>query len=549
MSRQVPSPTDGPAPSIIAVEPAIGTVGTDLRVTGANFRAGATAQIGARAATQVDVASASELFATVPSGVVAGITYDVTVTNSDGTTITFLQAFTAVAPTLSFVNSATKPSGNSGSTVIVEGAAFGDAQGLGQVLFSDGAGGTVSATIASTADWTDTFIITTVPAGAAPGPMLVETGTGQSESLPFTLTQNATFSPSTIAWTETQALPVAMSGHSATYIPIDDATGATVERVIVVGGTGNDSIPMTSVYYSTIQSDGSVGAWATGTALATGVAHHATVAATPFNSKVPGSGYLYVFGGIEAKGGQPVNSISRIPLNQDGTTGAAVAAGTLPAPLHSFGAVVFRSTIYVAGGATTDDAPVANVYRAVIDTLGNIGTWEALQSLPEARAYHQFIGFGGFLYAVGGDSAAVSVDDANFQQNATKLATVAHARIDLRSGLLSAGWVVSASEMQKSRSKHVALAAGGSLFVSSGLYAAAGTGSSENIFATINSDGTLGSFGGATGSNTLLSVGGVNLFGTRGITYVDASGVAHVMILAGDDVNSPGTKSAKVIFY
>ncbi len=103
--------------------------------------------------------------------------------------------------------------------------------------------------------------------------------------------------------------------------------------------------------------------------------------------------------------------------------------------------------------------------------------------------------------------------------------------------------------MQKSRSKHVSLAAGGSLFVSSGLYAAAATGSSENSFATINSDGTIGSFGGATGSNTLQSVGGVNLFNTRGIAYVDASGVAHVMILGGDDVSNPGTKSAKVIFY
>jgi hypothetical protein len=541
--------TDGPAPSIVAVSPATGTVGTDLRVTGANFRTGATAEIGTFAATQVDVTSASEVFATVPAGVVAGTTYDVTVTNSDGTTVTFTLAFTAVVPTLSFVNGATKPSGNSGSTVIVEGSAFGDAEGPGQVLFSDGVGGTVAATIASAADWTDTFILTTLPAGAATGPVIVETGTGQSETLPFTLATNATFSPSTIAWTETQGLPVAVSGHSATYVPIDDAGGMTVERVYVVGGSSNDSIPLASVDYNEIQADGSLTTWSPGTALTTGIAHHAAVAATPFNSKVQGSGYLYILGGIEAKDGQPVNSINRIPLNQDGTTGAAEAAGTMPASLHSLGAVVFRSTIYLVGGATTDDAPVAGAYRAAIDTLGNIGAWEALASLPEARAYHQLVGFGGFLYAVGGETAAVAVDDENSTTNATKLSSVAHARIDLRSGLLDAGWVASGSSMQKSRTKHVALAAGGSLFVSSGLYAAAGTGSSENSFATINSDGTTGSFGGATGSNTLLSVGGANLFNTRGIAYIDGSGVAHVMILAGDDVSNPGTKSNKVLFY
>ncbi|MEX2473405.1 MAG: IPT/TIG domain-containing protein [Gemmatimonadota bacterium] len=541
--------TEGPAPTVASIEPTSGTVGTDLRISGTNFRTGATVRIGTFDATGIDVTDGSEVFATVPSGVTADEVYDVTVTNTDGTTVTLARAFTAVAPTLSFVNGATKPSGSSGSTVILEGAAFGDAQGAGRVLFSDGAGGTVEASIASADDWTDTFILTTVPAGADSGPVLVESGTGPSESLPFTLASAATFSPSTIAWTESQHLPVAVSGHSATFVSVDDATGETVEHVYVVGGSSNDSIPVADVRYNVIGSTGHVATWQSGTALGSGVTHHATVAATPFNSKAPGSGYLFVMGGVDEKGGQPVDVIRRIPLSQDGSTQASEIAGTLPAPLHSFGAVVFRSTIYIAGGATTDDVPVSTVYRAAIDTLGNLGPWEELDALPEARAHHQIVGFGGFLYAIGGDSAAVSIDDANFSQNETKLSTVAHARIDLRSGLLQSGWTVSGNAMQKSRSKHVAFAAGGSLFLSSGLYAAAGTGSSENIYASINSDGTIGSFNGATGSNTLLSVGGTNLFNTNGIAYVDANGVAHVMVLGGDDVNNPGQKTDKVIFY
>ncbi|MDZ7778425.1 MAG: IPT/TIG domain-containing protein [Gemmatimonadota bacterium] len=541
--------SQGPAPTVASIEPTSGTVGTDLRISGTDFRDGAAVQIGTFDATGIDVTSGSEIFATVPAGVTADAVYDITVTNADGTTVTLAEAFTAVAPTLSFVNGATKPSGSSGSTVILEGAAFGDAQGPGRVLFSDGADGTVEADIASADDWTDSFILTTVPADAESGPVLVETGTGESESLPFTLSSGATFSPSAIEWTESEALPVAVSGHSATFAPIDDATGETVEHVFVGGGTGNDSVPSADLHYSVIQSDGHVGTWQVGASLASGVTHHATVAATPFNSKAPGSGYLFVMGGVEDKGGQPVDAIHRIALNQDGSTEAAEPAGTLPMPLHSFGAVVFRSTVYIAGGATTDDEPVTRVYRAAIDSLGELGDWEELASLPEARAHHQLVGFGGFLYAVGGDSAAVSVDDPNFQDNETKLSTVAFSRINLRSGLLDDGWSVSASEMQKSRSKHIALAAGGSLFVSSGLYAAAGTGSSENIFASINSDGTLGGFNGATGDNTLLSVGGVNLFNTRGIAYVDADGVAHVMVLGGDDVNNPGEKTDKVIFY
>lgn len=541
---------DGPPPTVSAVEPATGTAGTELKITGANFRTGAGVQVGDLTATGVDVTSGTEVFALVPSGVMVDSTYDVTVTNSDETTVTFPDAFTAVAPTLDFVNGATKPSGKAGSTVIVEGKAFGDIQGAGNVLFSDGSGGTVAATIASSDDWTDSFIITTVPSGADSGPILVETATGQSESLEFTVTESVTFSPSTINWTETQPLPAAVSGHGALFVPIDDDTETTVQYVYVSGGAGNDAVPVTDVYYNTIQADGSVSAtWETGTSLLNARTHHAVVAATPFNSKSPGSGFLFAMGGVDTEGGQPVSSITRIPLNNDGTMGTAEDAGTLPMPLHSFGAVVFRSTVYIAGGATTDDEPVANVYRAAIDTLGDLGDWEELTALPEARSYHQFVGFGGFLYAVGGETAAESIDDADFNNNSTKLNTVAHARINLRNGLLDSGWTVSASQMNKARSKHAALAAGGSLFVSSGLYAGAGTGSSENSFAGINSDGTIGSFNGATGSNTLLSVGGSNLFNTRGITYVDGSGVAHVMILGGDNVDTLGSKSAKVLFY
>jgi hypothetical protein len=68
------------------------------------------------------------------------------VKNPGGGEVVLSNAFMAIEPVLSFVNSATKPSGNTGSTVILEGKAFGDLQGQGEVLFSDGAGGTIAAT-------------------------------------------------------------------------------------------------------------------------------------------------------------------------------------------------------------------------------------------------------------------------------------------------------------------------------------------------------------------------------------------------------------------
>ena len=539
---------EGPL-TVTSVTPSTGTVGTELRITGTGFVAGAQVLLDGLSATGVDVTSSTEVFASVPSGVVANQVYDVTVRNAGGGEVTFAAAFTAVAPTLQFVNSATKPSGNTGSTVIIEGEAFGDAQGPGQVLFSDGAGGTLPATIVAADDWTDTFIVTTVPSSAADGPVVVQTGTGNSNSLPFTIMQNATFSPSTIAWAETQALPAALSGHDALFVPIDNAGGQTVQYVYVSGGASNNDDPRSNIDFSVIQNDGSLSGWTAGTALPVAQAFHAMVAATQFNSKVKASGHLYIIGGIEAAGGQPVTTVSTAQFNSDGTMGAMGSAQALPVPLHSLGAVIFRSAIYVVGGATTDNVPVATVYRSRIDTLGNLGAWEQMTPLPEIRAYHSAQQFGGFLYAVGGDSGTVAPNDAGFQQNTTKIGEVLFAKIDLRTGDLATSWTANASEMQKARSKHSALAAGGNMFVTAGLYAAAGTGSSENIFAQINSDGTLSSFNGATGSNTLESLGGVNLFNHAAIGYVDASGVAHVMILGGDDVSNQGTRRANVYFY
>lgn len=272
------------------------------------------------------------------------------------------------------------------------------------------------------------------------------------------------------------------------------------------------------------------------------------VAATPFNSRVPGNGRLFVLGGIEEKSGQPVTTVTSIALNADGTAGPATSAGDLPEPLHSVGAVLFRSTIYVAGGATTDDVPVTSAYRAQIDSLGNLGPWESLAPLPSARAHHGFTLFGASLYAVGGELSAVHPEDGSLA-GGSRTDEVLVARLDLRSGGLLAGWSTATSSLGKNRSRHSALAMGGTLFVTSGLYSAANTGSSENTAAPIQPDGTVGSFSGATGSNTLQSVGGMNLFNLAAVTYVDASGVAHVMILGGDSVNGPGNKSSNVIYY
>ncbi len=543
-------PVDGPDPVIASVEPSFGTVGTEVRITGSYFREGAQVQFNDLNATEVDVENGSIIFTFVPAGVDSGVTYDITVKNMDGTQIKFNEAFTVVGPDLMYVNSATRPSGNNGSTVIIEGKSFGDKQGEGEVLFSDGSGGTISATIASPDDWTDEFIITTVPNDAETGDIRVKTATGLSETLPFTVTETAAFSPSVINWTETTNLPVALSGHSAQFVPVAVDDNTINRFVYVLGGGDNSHDPQKEGYVAEIQQDGHIGSWNATTDLPVPRAFHASTAATPFNSRVSGDGYVYVIGGTNEDNEQPTTTVYKAPINQDGSLGNWSTTTPLPTSTHSLGAVVFLGYVYIAGGATNDNTPVTSVHRAFIDSLGNLSEWESMPSLPGSQSYHSFSVFGGFLYAVAGESAAVSPNDGNYTNNDTKLRTVVYGRINLRNGLLSdTGWVINSEELSKRTSKHTALVAGGNIFVTAGLYSGAHTGSSENSYASIRSDGSVGQFNGATGSNTINSQGGGNLFNHAGLSYVDADGIARVMILGGDNVNNPGQKSTAVWFY
>jgi len=451
-------------------------------------------------------------------------------------------------PVVTAVNGATLPSGPTGSTILIEGSSFGSTPTTvaGTVLFSNGTGGTIAATIASPSDWGDTFIITTVPSGAATGNLVVQTSKGTSTPITFTLSAGAPFSPSTISWTSTSALPVGLSGHEAAFVEI---RGATTTRVVyIVGGADSTRVPRSTVYYATVGATGTLGAWTATTALPAGRAFSQAVVVTGANSSVSGPGYLYVLGGATDSTGTPSATIYRGTIASDGTiSGWATASNALPAPLHSLGAAVFFGNLYIWGGATTGNVPVKTVYRASIDGAGALGAWQAEAALPTKRAYFASGSFSGFLYAVGGDSGTVTPNDGSL--TATRMDQVAYAKIDLKTrDITAAGWVVNASALTKTRSKHTAGIASGSVLVTAGLYTGASSGSSENTYSTINVDGSVGNFNGATGSNTISSGGGGNVFNQAEVGYTDGTGAFHVLVAGGDDVGAPGTKHKTVFF-
>jgi hypothetical protein len=450
-------------------------------------------------------------------------------------------------PTISAINGAPKPSGFVGMAVAIQGTNFGDAA-HGKVLFTVSGGAPIQATIANAStDWSGTLIVATVPSGVTGNAQItVQTSGGTSNAILFTLISNAPFSPSTITWTATASLPSALTGLGAAVVPVP--TSSAPEYVFTIGGADTTGKATTIVYRSQVQASGALGAWTTSlTPLPQPRAYETTVAATAYNSGLDTTStaaYLYAIGGVDATG-QAVTSAYVAKVALDGSIGAWATTTALPTALHSAAGVAFDGYIYLTGGAGTTNAPVATAYRAAIHANGTLGSWQSAAALPQATAYHQMAIFGPYVYVVGGDNGTVT--PSLNTSSGTETGNVYLAQINPRDGTLSAAGWTGVSAMGKARSKHSTLAAGGALLTSSGVYGGS-AGSSENRYANLNADGTLASWSGATGTNTIAGIIGASIYNEAAVAYSDVSGVGHVLLLGGAD-RATGKALAFAVYY
>jgi hypothetical protein len=532
-----------------SINPARGTVGTVLRVMGTGFSDSVRVFFNGFASPRVE-RQGSLLFVTAPEGLVRGTMYDLRITNRDGGADTLPAAFQAVAPAVSRVNGVTKPSGLVGMTVLIEGDAFGDAR-HGKVFFAGSGGVPIQATVADSAnDWTNGYIVTTVPSGTANASQItVQTATGTSASLAFNLISGSTFSPSVINWTQTSPLPQPLQGLGAVFVPSGNTAINPANYVFVVGGAADQTnVATTAVYRAQAQQSGALSVWTpAANQLPVPLAYHATVAASAYTAALDTmttAAYLYAIGGIDGSG-TTVSTVYYSKVALDGSNGAWQTTTALPSAIHSASAVVFRGFVYVTGGADGANAPKPTALRAAVNPDGTLGAWQTISALPSGVAYQGLVNFGPYLFAVGGDASTVPPmqgTTSGGEQSATYLA-----RVKLRTGDLATTWAPLAS-MSKGRSKHNTVVGGGYLFTTSGVYAGQ-AGSSENTYSQINADGTVGSWNGATGTNTISTLLGYDVYNEAAISFVDASGKGHVLVLGGAKRQTPGRASAAVVFY
>ena len=532
-----------------SINPTRGTVGTIVRLMGNAFTDSARVFFNGVPSPKVE-RQGNQLFVTAPEGLARGTTYDLRVVNRDGGADTLVAAFQVVSPSVSRVNGVTKPTGLIGMTILVEGDAFGDYH-HGKVFFAGSGGALIQATVADTInDWTNNFVVTTVPAGTAnTSQITVQTATGTSSSISFSLISGATFSPSVINWTQTTALPQPLQGLGAVFVPPANAAVNAANYVYVVGGAADQTnVATTVVYRAQAQQSGALSAWTPATTpLPVPRAYHATVAASAYTSALDTTtteGYLYAIGGIDATGAT-VNTVYYSKIALDGSNGPWQTSTPLPTAIHSASAVVFRAFVYVTGGSDAQNAPTPTALRAAVNVDGTLGAWQPISALPSGVAFQGLVNFGPYLYAVGGDASAVS--PAQGSTSGGEMSSTFLARVNLRTGDLAGAWSPLAT-MSKGRSKHNTVVGGGYLFTTSGVYAGS-PGSSENTYSQINADGTVGSWNGATGTNTISTLLGYDIYNEAAISFVDATGKGHVLVLGGAKRELPGRASAAVVYY
>jgi hypothetical protein len=161
-----------------------------------------------------------------------------------------------------------------------------------------------------------------------------------------------------------------------------------------------------SVYYAPINSDGSTGAWVTSS--------NSMPQARANTTSVVHNGYWYLIGGQQAN--NALDDVLYAPLNADGSVGAwTISSNPLPTSLTYTSAVLYNGYIFTFGGFNTSFTPQDDVYSAPLNIDGSVGSWTASSnSLPVALGGTLASIYNGIVYILGGSDANNSLSQVYY---------------------------------------------------------------------------------------------------------------------------------------
>jgi hypothetical protein len=377
----------------------------------------------------------------------------------------------------------------------------------GQVIFTQGS--TTASVTPGAGAWSNTSITVVVPSGSGatnftvPGTVTVtvKTSGGTSNAVTLNLVTTSKFSVNSVTWTTTTPLPTTVFPVGVSGLRAVAVQSSNTSAFVVVAGGFNGTANVNTVLTNTLAQDGTLGAtWTTSTnSLPTTLAHFGMVEADAQNSLVPAnSHFIYVIGGQVSASDTPGGTNTVYMASVDPTTGNVgtwkTLTSTLPDSLVGPAVAIYNGYIYAVGGLTPNQTPTTDVFSAVVNSDGTLGSWtKSTNPFTMAVSFATVFGFGGNLYVLNGDPNGSS--DPN-QQATVGLPDVRFATAN--NGVVGT-WTLT-NTTGKKRKKQNTWVAFGQVIDGEGIYDG-NPGSQELERSSINADGTLASWNGMTGVN------------------------------------------------
>ena len=410
-------------------------------------------------------------------------------------------------------------------------------------------GGEVAAAIADSTAWSDAAIRVAVPDSAVSGTLAVTTAGGRRVTAAVHVLPRVAFAPASLDWQArtAAAFPQAPVGVAlaAAEFPAGSALATTLYAAggaePAVNGADTTVAPDSGVYVARAQTGGGLGAWVRQTDVADVTHSHAlpaprafaaAVVATRYNSRFDGTA-LYILGGLDSAG-VPQSTVFAADATADSVKSRFIPVEALPAPVAGAIAVVRRGRIYVIGGTDSTGHPRQTVFVGRIDPTGLIDGWYTAPALPGPRAYGGGVVLDDRAIAFGGVADSVA-PGGGLGTNPSRLATSDTAATSLVSGFVTGPWGAGAALLPAGRSQFATLDVGNAVLLVGGMYTGAATNAAETLAAAVVGD-SLAPFAAVTTASTIWGQGGGTLVGPAGITWRDADGTRHGIVLGGMDL-------------
>lgn len=163
------------------------------------------------------------------------------------------------------------------------------------------------------------------------------------------------------------------------------------DRLYVLGGNNDWGSTTSSVYFASINGDGTLGTWSSTTDLP---GNRYGLSAAVYN------GYIYASGGTSFI--SPLDSLYIGQINADGTI-SSWSSSTIPAPLADHSTIAYNGWFYLIGGVDDMLTVYDTIYKAPINPDGSLGGWTLESNMPQGRLNHDSAMFNNQMYIIGGD--------------------------------------------------------------------------------------------------------------------------------------------------